>query len=251
MSIERVSKYGTPEGIRFNFADEEAEREFHSKEFKCEKQIRKEQPIKTGVLDYFPDAIRAVAHCSWVGNEQHNPGTELHWDRSKSGDELDALSRHLLDAGTLDSDGVRHSAKVAWRALANLQKEIEAEKLEAWQEEILDKTREDEKDLAHFMYDGEECDGLLGSHPLCCTDYCPCKEDEINSRIDIIGRNGNDGEHYGLCGAEYDDLKGGHLTRYPEPDGVWVATSTETPCGWDNTNTNEVQKTEGKKDDKQ
>jgi hypothetical protein len=49
----------------------------------------------------------------------------LHWDRSKSGDELDALMRHLIDAGTIDTDGVRHSAKVAWRALANLQKEIE------------------------------------------------------------------------------------------------------------------------------
>jgi len=28
----------------------------------------------------------------------------------------------------LDDDGQRHSAKVAWRALANLQKEIEAER---------------------------------------------------------------------------------------------------------------------------
>ena len=62
-----------------------------------------------------------------MGNEQHNPGSELHWDRGKSTDELDALSRHLIDAGTLDSDGLRHSAKVAWRALANLQKEIEGE----------------------------------------------------------------------------------------------------------------------------
>ena len=40
-------------------------------------------------------------------------------------DELDALSRHLIDAGTFDTDGIRHSAKVAWRALANLQKELE------------------------------------------------------------------------------------------------------------------------------
>jgi hypothetical protein len=51
----------------------------------------------------------------------------MHWDRSKSGDELDALARHLIDAGTVDTDGIRHSTKVAWRALANLQKEIEAE----------------------------------------------------------------------------------------------------------------------------
>jgi hypothetical protein len=29
--------------------------------------------------------------------------------------------------GTMDSDGLRHTAKMAWRALALLQKEIEAE----------------------------------------------------------------------------------------------------------------------------
>ena len=89
------------------------------------KFTRKQTPIFSGVLNYFPDAIREVAQCSFVGNEQHNPNTPLHWDRGKSGDELDALARHLLEAGTIDSDGIRHSAKVAWRALANLQKEIE------------------------------------------------------------------------------------------------------------------------------
>jgi len=86
---------------------------------------RKNVPIATGVIDYFPDAIVAVAELSRVGNEQHNPGKPLHWDRSKSGDESDALMRHFIERGTMDSDGVRHSTKVAWRALANLQKEIE------------------------------------------------------------------------------------------------------------------------------
>jgi hypothetical protein len=89
---------------------------------------RKQRPVYSGVLRYFPDALMEVAHCSWVGNEQHNPGTELHWDRAKSTDEADALIRHLLEAGTVDSDGVRHTAKAAWRALALLQKEIEAER---------------------------------------------------------------------------------------------------------------------------
>ena len=37
------------------------------------------------------------------------------------------MIRHFLDRGKLDSDGLRHSAKVAWRALALLQKEIEGE----------------------------------------------------------------------------------------------------------------------------
>jgi hypothetical protein len=88
---------------------------------------RKQTPVYTGVLMYFPDAIREIAQCSYAGQQQHNPDLPLHWDRDKSGDELDALTRHLMECGTVDADGIRHSAKVAWRALANLQKEIENE----------------------------------------------------------------------------------------------------------------------------
>jgi hypothetical protein len=87
---------------------------------------RKERPIYSGVLRYFPLALLEVARCSYVGNAQHNAGQPLHWDRAKSTDEADALMRHLLQAGEIDTDGVRHSAKVAWRALALLQKELEA-----------------------------------------------------------------------------------------------------------------------------
>jgi len=90
-------------------------------------KARKGLPICTGVLDYFPDAIAEVAHCSKVGNDQHNPGEPLHWDKSKSTDEADSCMRHMVQRGTMDSDGVRHSAKAAWRALANLQREIDAE----------------------------------------------------------------------------------------------------------------------------
>jgi hypothetical protein len=79
------------------------------------------------VLDYFPDALLAVADVSRVGNEQHHPGEPLHWDKSKSTDEADALLRHLLDRGKTDTDGLRHTAKVAWRALALLQRELDAE----------------------------------------------------------------------------------------------------------------------------
>jgi hypothetical protein len=88
-------------------------------------QARKAIPIATGFVDYFPDAMAAVAELSRIGNDQHNPGKPLHWDRSKSGDESDALMRHFVQRGTLDTDGVRHSAKVAWRAMAMLKKEIE------------------------------------------------------------------------------------------------------------------------------
>lgn len=92
-----------------------------------DKQARKDTPIATGVIDYFPDALAEVSRVSKVGNDQHNPGEPLRWDRSKSADEADALMRHFMERGTIDSDGMRHSAKVAWRALALLQKEIEKE----------------------------------------------------------------------------------------------------------------------------
>lgn len=87
---------------------------------------RKNMPIYSGVLKYFPDALAAIAECSKKGNDQHNPGQPLHWDRSKSGDEHEACLRHLIEAGKIDTDGVRHSTKAAWRALAALQKEIES-----------------------------------------------------------------------------------------------------------------------------
>ncbi|MBA2413783.1 MAG: hypothetical protein H0V63_13325 [Burkholderiaceae bacterium] len=90
---------------------------------------RKRAPVASGVLDYFPDALLAVAAVSFDGNDQHNPGAPLFWDRSKSADESDALMRHFMERGADDKDGHRHSAKVAWRALALLQKEIEAERV--------------------------------------------------------------------------------------------------------------------------
>jgi len=86
---------------------------------------RKKRPVYSGVFRYFPDALLEVAKVSYVGNKQHNKNSVLYWDRNKSTDDLDALLRHLLDAGKIDDDGLRHSAKVAWRALANLQKELE------------------------------------------------------------------------------------------------------------------------------
>lgn len=87
--------------------------------------IRKDYPVFSGVLKYFPLAIMEIAKVSKAGSEQHHPGKPLHWDRSKSTDEADALSRHLIESGTVDTDGIRHTAKVAWRALALLQKELE------------------------------------------------------------------------------------------------------------------------------
>lgn len=76
-------------------------------------------------FDRFKEALLAVAGVSKAGNDQHNPGQPLHWARGKSMDQADCIGRHLLDRGTIDTDGHRHSAKVAWRALANQQVNIE------------------------------------------------------------------------------------------------------------------------------
>ena len=88
-------------------------------------KARKALPIFTGCLDYFPDALLAVAAVSKAGNDQHNPGLPLHWSREKSSDHADTIGRHLIQRGTMDSDGQRHTAKAAWRILALLQLEIE------------------------------------------------------------------------------------------------------------------------------
>lgn len=97
-------------------------------EIKDKAAERKATPLYRGLLMYFPDACQAVARLSYVANEQHNPGEDMHWAREKSTDHPDCLMRHLVDAGTLDDDGQRHSAKVAWRAMALLQTEIERER---------------------------------------------------------------------------------------------------------------------------
>lgn len=90
---------------------------------------RKGMPVFTGVLKYFPDALKAVSQCSQAGNNQHGNGEKLFWDRAKSGDELDALTRHLIDhsQNPIDTDGVAHLTKVCWRSLAALQKYLEGE----------------------------------------------------------------------------------------------------------------------------
>jgi len=89
--------------------------------------VRKDIPITTGVLDYFPLAIAAVAELSKQGNDKHNPGEPLHWARGKSTDHADCIARHLIDRGRFAADGTRHTASLAWRALALLQEELEAE----------------------------------------------------------------------------------------------------------------------------
>lgn len=89
---------------------------------KSESQRRKDTPVWSGVLRYFPDAIAAVARLSKAGNDKHNPGEPLHWSRGKSNDHGDCLVRHQLTPDELDPEtNELHAVAVAWRALAQLQ----------------------------------------------------------------------------------------------------------------------------------
>ncbi len=89
---------------------------------------RKEIPIYSGFIKYFPDAMAAVASHSFVSNEQHNPGEPLHWAREKSTDQLDALARHLTelpDARDLYEE-IELLKAIVWRGCAQLQLKCEA-----------------------------------------------------------------------------------------------------------------------------
>ena len=84
---------------------------------------RKEYPITTGCLDYFRDALLLVSHVSYKGNQKHNKGEPLHWARSKSADEEDAIGRHLVNRYETDPEiDLEEAAQLAWRTLAFLQK---------------------------------------------------------------------------------------------------------------------------------
>lgn len=78
---------------------------------------RKKYAVYSGFVNYFPDAMAVVSRISYENNQKHSPGaTEITWNRAVSGDELDALMRHLIDGDW---------GHLAWRAMANLQKKLE------------------------------------------------------------------------------------------------------------------------------
>jgi hypothetical protein len=110
---------------------------------------RKEFPLLTFLTAYMPDAIEALVELCKKGNVQHQidkpklqpfylDGDRIAWDRAKSTEECETLMRHLWDHqrakravggvsnAMYDTDGVLHIVKVAWRAMAEAQKTIEA-----------------------------------------------------------------------------------------------------------------------------
>lgn len=93
---------------------------------------RKAEPVHSGVVMYFPDALAAIARLSKSGNEKHNPGEPLHWARGKSTDQMDALTRHTMTRDKVDPEtGELEAVAMAWRALAELQL-LEEKRLLAW-----------------------------------------------------------------------------------------------------------------------
>jgi Domain of unknown function (DUF5664) len=99
-----------------------------------EDKARKEIPIWSYLMGYFPDALLAVVGVCVAGNKQHNPElapSDIKWSRGKSTDQMNTAMRHQWDYGTgtkRDSDGQWHLAKAIWRLSAQLQLDIEAER---------------------------------------------------------------------------------------------------------------------------
>ena len=100
---------------------------------------RKQTPIATGFLTYFPHSTAEVAKVSYIGNEQHNPGQPLHWAREKSTDQTDCAARHFieyleakrLDPNTpvpRDAKGNSLLAQAIWRLNAQNELDLEAER---------------------------------------------------------------------------------------------------------------------------
>ena len=84
---------------------------------------RKQIPLLSGVLRYFPAALAGVAQISQAGNDKHNPGEPLHHARGKSMDHGDCLLRHLVDlqdhlAAGESVAALSEADAIAWRALA-------------------------------------------------------------------------------------------------------------------------------------
>lgn len=91
---------------------------------------RKNYPIFSGCLRYFPAALAGVSKTSKLGNDKHNPGEEMHHARGKSPDHGDCIIRHLIDTEDLKAallrgdsnltpqDVLNEANQMVWRALA-------------------------------------------------------------------------------------------------------------------------------------
>jgi hypothetical protein len=96
----------------------------YKKALPTDSQERKQFPVYSGCIAYFPNALAQVAHLSYLGNLKHHPDKPLHWDQDKSTDEKDCEMRHMIDAlqAATHEEMVTELASKAWRSLADLER---------------------------------------------------------------------------------------------------------------------------------
>lgn len=171
---------------------------------------RKATPVATGVLAYFPKALVEISKSSVAGNKQHNGDEPLHWDKNKSTDDLDAGIRHLLDhlgGEEVDDDGVLHLAKFAWRALATLERHLDA--------------KEETKETSDWVE--LDISGRTWSEVY--------DEEASDKRMKQIARNGNEGLHYddisvAVAVPKETPCGWNNASKTLEESAVWVADKT-------------------------
>jgi Domain of unknown function (DUF5664) len=121
---------------------------------------RKALPAWSFLINYFPDAFLEVVKVAVAGNNQHNPGEELHWAREKSTDQMNTAFRHMMDHGrgtVKDTDECYHLAKSIWRLSAELQLQIEKDRLrERAHPYTIEQRIIEEMDAQRLAYQGQQ-----------------------------------------------------------------------------------------------
>lgn len=114
------------EALRFEELHPPATPKAPSSALPLDSEKRKQFPLFSGLLAYFPAALAQVSNHSFEGNEKHNPGKPLQHARGKSGDHLDCVLRHIVDSREVTgSKRVEELRAAGWRILAELQEELE------------------------------------------------------------------------------------------------------------------------------
>lgn len=85
------------------------------------KDDSKKIPVVRGFLEYFPNAIAAVAEVSKFGATKYDWGNWRHVDNGVER-YTEALGRHFIAENEIDPEsGLAHAAHTAWNAMARLE----------------------------------------------------------------------------------------------------------------------------------
>ncbi len=85
--------------------------------FPKDAEERKTYPVATFTKDYFPHALIALAHHSYIAQQQHGEptnGKPMQWHKDKSVGDENQLMRHFMEGDRVST---------AWRALELLERE--------------------------------------------------------------------------------------------------------------------------------